>query len=357
MLLSKVKLVISCAVLLTATLFAQNLTTVTASNIKKGGAPLASGTICFQATDDGDNPISFRVGGGGQVVNSPYCASILAGAIVGTFQVANPLNTAPAFISYRVTIKNNVGTQLLRDAGVQFITPTFNFDNYVPSANTSLGTSTNFFSFGTGVLSNYLDVAAIANPGPPQVGFSRWYFDVATNQETCLTSAGTSCVGTSSGGGSSPTFVDNEIPSGTIDGVNSTFTLVQIPNPAASLLLELNGQVQLAGGVDYTLTSQTITFVGGAVPGSGDQLRAWYRLSNGSTNFVDFETPTGTIDGVNLAFTLAHSPTPTSDLLVIVNGQILLGGGVDYTISGAAITFTSGAQPQPTDWLRVSYRW
>src|SRR4051812_44151800 len=80
---------------------AQNLTTVTASSIQQAGSPLAAGTLCFQATDANARPISFQVGGGGQMVTAPYCTAVTAGAI-GSFTVANPGNTIPANIQYTV---------------------------------------------------------------------------------------------------------------------------------------------------------------------------------------------------------------------------------------------------------------
>lgn len=125
---------------------AQNLTTVTATNIQKAGAPLVSGTICFTATDVGDNPIPFRVGGGGQEVVAPYCTAVTNGGI-GAFSVANPANTSPANISYRVEIFDQY-SRVLKYAGVQFTGATFNFDNYVPSADLPLGASANVLSVG-----------------------------------------------------------------------------------------------------------------------------------------------------------------------------------------------------------------
>lgn len=70
-------------------------------------------------------------------------------------------------------------------------------------------------------------------------------------------------------------FADAETPSGTINGINTTFTLAFAPNPGASLLLFLNGLLQTGGGVDYTLSSSTITFV--TAPSTGDSLIAFYR--------------------------------------------------------------------------------
>jgi len=95
-------------------------------------------------------------------------------------------------------------------------------------------------------------------------------------------------------GGSGPNaglrFVDAEIPSGAINGQNSTYTLSFAPNPAGSLLLFLrqgtttNLQIQ---GVDFTLTGNTVVF--NIAPLTGALLRAWYRYISlsGSLAFVE----------------------------------------------------------------------
>ena len=72
-------------------------------------------------------------------------------------------------------------------------------------------------------------------------------------------------------------FVDNETPSGTIDGVNDTFTLTYLPSPAISLQLFKNGQL-LYKDVAYTLTSQNIVMAADYIPQVGDLLRASYRF-------------------------------------------------------------------------------
>lgn len=79
------------------------------------------------------------------------------------------------------------------------------------------------------------------------------------------------------GGGSSINFADEEVPSGTINSSNVTFTLAHSPVPAAGLLLYLNGLLQHQGsGKDYTLSANTITFT--VAPTTGDILLAWYRF-------------------------------------------------------------------------------
>lgn len=74
--------------------------------------------------------------------------------------------------------------------------------------------------------------------------------------------------------GVSAAFADNETPSGTVNGTNTSFTLVNSPNPSASLMLFVNGVLQIQG-TDYTLSSGTITFT--SAPSTGALLTAFYR--------------------------------------------------------------------------------
>lgn len=73
-----------------------------------------------------------------------------------------------------------------------------------------------------------------------------------------------------------------------------------------------------------------------------------------ASKFVTRETPAGTLNGVNVTFTLAATPTVGSEE-VFLNGLLQEpGAGNDYTISGATITYL--AAPVSTDRLRVNYR-
>lgn len=72
------------------------------------------------------------------------------------------------------------------------------------------------------------------------------------------------------------TFVDEEVPSGTQDDSNVTFTLANAPSPTSSLHLYVNGVRQKSGGGnDYTLSGSTITFA--VAPSASDNLVADYR--------------------------------------------------------------------------------
>lgn len=71
----------------------------------------------------------------------------------------------------------------------------------------------------------------------------------------------------------------NETPSGTIDGVNNTFTTDAVPNPVSCCLLYLNGMLLEEGsGKDYVVSGNTITFQAGAIPQTGDKLLVTYLI-------------------------------------------------------------------------------
>lgn len=119
-------------------------------------------------------------------------------------------------------------------------------------------------------------------------------------------------------------FADSEVPSGVLNGINSTFTLANPPSPAQSLLLERNGITQTAG-TDFTLASSAITFV--LPPQATDTLRAWYR-------YIAASTITGfgpTVDDLlrssfrcinQLRPGFGHSPSERVDALFVLNAML-----------------------------------
>lgn len=101
---------------------------------------------------------------------------------------------------------------------------------------------------------------------------------VQGNLADCIHVDGTSgpC-GSLSGGG--PGFIDQEVPSGAINGSNTTFTLAQAPSPAASLQLYRNG-IMLKANIDFGLIGTTIFFGSASTPQTGDLLLASYRVAS-----------------------------------------------------------------------------
>jgi len=72
-------------------------------------------------------------------------------------------------------------------------------------------------------------------------------------------------------------FVENETPTGVIDGENTTFTLSFAPNPTTSLKVYLNGQRFKNTGTDYTLLETTLTMT--TAPDVGSILTVDYHVS------------------------------------------------------------------------------
>ncbi len=135
---------------------------------------------------------------------------------------------------------------------------TFNLSQ-TPSPATSLELFRNGVLMDAGLdfslSANTVTFSAIATPQPNDVMLA--YYRIA---------------GSSSG----VTFVDGEIPAGTINGINTAFTLANTPANASALRLYKNG-VLLESSLDYNLLGSTITFINGALPNPGDTLVAYYR--------------------------------------------------------------------------------
>lgn len=104
--------------ILTATAcYAQNYVIVTATEIQdNGGAPLASGQICFQGVADNSTPIPFRAGGGGAINTEPVCAAVTAG-VMANKPIANSGLTAPLNVAYLITITDNTSGQVISTLG------------------------------------------------------------------------------------------------------------------------------------------------------------------------------------------------------------------------------------------------
>jgi hypothetical protein len=118
----------------------------------------------------------------------------------------------------------------------------------------------------------YVEVKDRTAPATPAAGRLRLFLDSSTGELSVRKANGT-VISLEAG---AVVFHDAEVPGGTINGANAVFTLQTAPSPAQSLQLAVNGVIQKAG-VDFTLSSDTITFVSGAIPQGGDELLSWYR--------------------------------------------------------------------------------
>jgi hypothetical protein len=205
---------------------------------------------------------------------------------------------------------------------------------------------------------------------------------VIGNSSDCVFVDGTSgpC-----GTGGGAVYSDGEIPGGTVDGTNTTFTLANAPSPAASLELFRNGVAEKST-VDYTLTGSTVQFLTGAIPQPGDTLLAWYRLASGSggtqattpqiycsaagtstsgTSFTSLGScsfPSSTLqtgDRVEIHFDLAHTGSTSGfeyEVLwgaTVVTDRVAATGDAVIAGKGEAAIYSAGSQLRAESWGTV----
>jgi hypothetical protein len=113
--------------------------------------------------------------------------------------------------------------------------------------------------------------------------------------------------------------------------------------PGLTAVINSSGQLSGASGV----LSDCVRVDGSSTPcGGGGVL----------SQFSDSETPSGPVNGANLVFNLAFTPSPAASVELFLNG-LRLDQGLDYTVSGPVITFATGLPPQTGDILLASYRY
>lgn len=193
----------------------------------------------------------------------------------------------------------------------------------VGNLNGFLSYVTNLFGIGIGDANNYLTYdptnglkvkGTIVTSQQNPVGFGVWDEDVA----------------------------------GVINGSNTAFNVAQT-FVAGTLQVIQNGLWRRGGGNEYSELANTI-FTMNIAPATGDVLRVTYsKASDGST--VYNETPSGSINGSNVTFTLANAYIAGS-LQVSLNGVTRDKGG-DYSES---IGFNMVTAPATGDVLIAAYQ-
>jgi hypothetical protein len=202
--------------------------------------------------------------------------------------------------------------------------------------------------------------------------------------------------------------VIGEVPVGSINGVNATFTLANTPSQATTVVVCRNG-VTLHVSNDYTVSGNVVSFVPAAIPITGDIVTVDYTktslqstptvnrmstyrditlpipmsdvtglssalsqinvfistLTSNATNLettvqglaaltpVYGEVPTGAINGTNTRFALQN--VPQNGAITLFKNGLRETVGVDYSLTGQSIVFLSLSAPQVGDSLSVDY--
>ena len=309
--------------LLTVAAQAQNFTTITGSKVQDAtGTLLAAGQICFLPTDANDLPVRAQAGGGGQIIKNAVCTTVTAG-VIGTLSVANPNNTNPVGISYRVTVKDSSNVEVRRDTGVQPTGASWSYDTYVPSSTA--------VAFTPGTISGSLTVnGSLSVTGTPS-------FSVPIP----VASGGTNV--TSAGGAA----VDN------ISGFSSTGFLTRTGSATYAFQSATNG-VTLANLAQVA----TNTILGNATSGTANLAAQSMPSCSSAGNALNWTTNTGfgcnssitatNLSGTNLTGDVTNSSNATTVAKIqtkTVSGTTGTGNVVfsaSPTMSGT-VTFANGA--------------
>jgi hypothetical protein len=142
-------------------------------------------------------------------------------------------------------------------------------------------------------------------------------------------------------GSTAPMFRFQEVPGGTADASNPTFTLTYEP---LHLQLFVDRVFQVPG-LDYTIAGTTITFLAGAIPRIGAILWANYSTVSEPFNTVEIPVSIG-------AGRWRLGSVPFGQVWVYVDRALQIPGR-DYTMIFNQITFLRGAIPAPGAIVRV----
>ena len=147
-------------------------------------------------------------------------------------------------------------------------------------------------------------------------------------------------------------YSNKEIPTGNIDGENSTFILQNTPIEGSEHVY-LNGLLAEDTGTDYKIDGNTIVFVEPLHRNTKLHVTYYYADLTPTKIFSDKEKPEGDINGENTIFKLNYLPIEGSEH-VYLNGLLQESGDEgDYIISDSTITFKEA--PERGIKLRVTY--
>jgi len=154
-------------------------------------------------------------------------------------------------------------------------------------------------------------------------------------------------------------YLSGSVSDFTLTGsIKGTQTLITADSTKINNNIYLSGSVfadklsgsltTLADGTSYLNAGSNVTIT----TGSTGQVTV---AVSSTSNVVFNETPGGSINGSNTAFTLANSPEDGT-VMLFVNGQLQASGsGIDYTLSNKTLTFSGESVPQTSDRLIATY--
>jgi hypothetical protein len=136
-----------------------------------------------------------------------------------------------------------------------------------------------------------------------------------------------------------------ETPTGTVNGVNTTFSLLFTPFSEASCLVFVDG-VQREKDTAWNLVVANIVFNAGYIPVTGQDIKVYYFrqaaalvVPPGSSAKSEFRTLSGA-EITAKALTLIQTPTTPTEVVVSVYQGSVAFYATDYTVSGTTLSWT-----------------
>ncbi|HXB12868.1 MAG TPA: hypothetical protein VNZ45_12850 [Bacteroidia bacterium] len=273
-------------------------------------------------------------------------ANLAANSVIGNITGSSATPTAVSLVTAATA-----STVVLRD-----IHANITANSYITSVTTTVtaGSTTTLTNNSTGIQQFTGTTTQTVNlPDATTLTVGQGYLiaNRSTGVVTIKDSSGTTLQAMAGGSQLELTLITNGSAAGVWDvaySVSSAGTVTSIS------IVSANG---FGGSVATATSTPAITLttnISGLLKGSSSALvAATYGTDYvNNSSFVTRETPSGTLNGSNTAFTLANTPVVGSESLYL-NGLLQEPGGNDYTISGTSITMAIA--PQSTDRLRVNY--
>lgn len=220
---------------------------------------------------------------GGTPATSLLRAASLTLGWTGTLAVSRGGTGAGTFTAYMPVVGGTTSTGALQSVSAGSTTnqvllykgasalPAFGAVDLAGGANIITGTLP-VGNGGTGVSATPTNGQLLIGNG---TGFTLATLSAGSGITINNSSGGIQIVASASGLGAG-NFVIREVPTGTINGSNATFTLANNPTGGTEHVF-VNGVLQnLGAGNDYTISTNTITFQSGAIPQTGDVVLVSY---------------------------------------------------------------------------------
>ncbi len=173
--------------------------------------------------------------------------------------------------------------------------------------------------------------------GDVWVGNSPYLITDGTNSLSGITPSSAGATG-----GGNLHLWSQEIPTGSINSANLSFTITNYPYSVTTIMLFRNGLYQ-NNGVDYSVTNG-VNILFAAAPLTGDEIVATYALG-GTVPYVYVQSITTiSITTTSIAFTPSPTASYTPGVAVFVNGLQRI-ANTDFTASGSGLGFAFDLEP------------